>query len=215
MSVVSQLLVFALIFGTAIACQEGNFGSVSVTEGDPSSLNSPGSADQKTDDKEIIVDKDKTDLEEGMSPGKDPTQDRKDRYSCAENFGVDVNKVHIAGSMNVESINVDKVLVAKVTGNQNQLNLTVSATNDEKLPGICLFLAGNQAQVDLQNQIAIGRIHVIARGNKAKVNVQLAEGASIDEVSWDGRGNQPSLDIQGPGTYTCPENSFRGQLNCQ
>lgn len=238
---ISTCHIWPAIFSACLlSCTGGEFGSVAVNNATDSSGLSGESLDLeeslegesgKTIDQEVIIEtsKDEDESDRGKDSGKagdkqaakhpskgknnNDQAGKQELQICASKLGISSDRLHIAGSSKLESMSINKGLVAKVTGNQNRLNLNISG--EGKIPGVCVFLAGNKNELHLKTQLSLANILLISRGNQSKAYIQVEKGSSVDSINWDARGNQASLSIQGEGDYPCPVSGFQGQLSCE
>ena len=166
-------------------------------------------------EKDIVVDaivengeEDSEDQKTGEDPNfpkdsENVSDDLSDKEK-AEVFAVcdkgltDKNPVKINGNRGSQSVQTDEFFFAKINGNQSSLVLNLSSDDEEaKLSGTCLFLAGNQAKAQILIEADVGLIHIIARGNRAKVDIVVAEGVSVDRLNIDAKGNAPEINYEG------------------
>jgi len=83
--------------------------------------------------------------------------------------------------------------------------------------GICIFMAGNQAKANVTVKNAqLGKFGLIARGNQAEMNLSVGAKGEVSEFFIDGKGNEPVLNVEGEGKYSCPsaDEFGRGTVNC-
>jgi hypothetical protein len=53
--------------------------------------------------------------------------------------------------------------------------------------------------------VLLKRIVVVARGNKAKIEVKVEGTGDVSEIVFDGKGNSPILEVSAPATYPCKD----------
>lgn len=130
-----------------------------------------------------------------------------DSLACADAAGVNQNMVRVNGSEQNINLAPKEVLALRVTGNANQVNLKlVTSEAGQKLPAICLFLAGNQSHVVMDIGVTIEQIFVKARGNKALIEATVEKAGVIENLQVDAAGHEPKLVLKGEGKYPCAGN---------
>jgi hypothetical protein len=136
--------------------------------------------------------------------------DGEDRSACAKEFGVSAERIHIAGQHNDVTIATGSVVYIKVTGNQNTVTLNLEGDDGARIEGLCIFLAGNQPEIKVNANVAIGRIVYIGRGNQSHGSINVAAGCSVDDVQADLAGNQSQLVVEGDGDFKCTNGKSKG-----
>ncbi len=143
-------------------------------------------------------------LEETFKP------DSESMGGCAPHFQKKLLDAKISGSMNEISTDGKSSMVFKVTGNKNSLNINYKnkSTTEVKttFEGLCIFAAGNQSKVVISiKDVLLKYVVVVARGNKAKIEIKIEGTGDISEVVFDGKGNSPELEVSAPVTFPCKD----------
>lgn len=137
--------------------------------------------------------------------------------ACGKIIGVDQSQiVHVSGNMNNITIRSTSVLALRITGNQSKVTLDLSKTTGS-IPGICVFLAGNQPHIDIDLGVSVGRMLYVARGNQASGSIRMESSGDIKSSFFDLRGNSPSVMISGASDALCAAASVfgdRGLFTC-
>jgi hypothetical protein len=171
----------------------GGKGGTPTTGGDAdddSTENGPGNGSDKGNDKG-----------NGKGSGKGADADAGE---CASVAGINKDRVKVSGNQKTLTMIPGDAFALKVTGNQNAVNLKMSGDGaGARVSAICLFLAGNQSHVTMDIGVAVGRIFIKARGNKALVEAAVSKDGVIENLQVDANGNQPSIVMKGEGTYPC------------
>lgn len=128
--------------------------------------------------------------------------------ACARIAGVAESRLKVAGSQKDVTVSATDILVAKITGNQNRLALNFRGEAGMRLAGICVFLAGNQAEVEIKSNLIIGRILYTARGNQSTGLIVAEEAGNVEEMIVDLGGNGASLNVA--GVASCPAPRLKG-----
>ena len=158
-------------------------------------------------------------LDQNDSADEDDLEGDEQRKKCQKSF--DDKKIRFVNlrHTSVEKIKESEVIALKINGNQESLVIDLVAEQSDRLQGVCLFLAGNQASLTLNVGIDLQRFVFIGRGNKSRGLVSVKEGASIHSLKADLKGNQTELHLEGDGDYPCePEQEKRGNArgySCQ
>ncbi|HYX36944.1 MAG TPA: hypothetical protein VE954_27885, partial [Oligoflexus sp.] len=127
-----------------------------------------------------------------------------DAGACASIAGVNKDRVKVSGSQKSVTLSPSDAFALKVTGNQNQVHLKMSAdAPGARVSAICIFATGNQSHVTMDIGISVGKIYIKARGNKALVEATVSKSGVVESMQVDANGNQPSIVMQGEGTYPC------------
>lgn len=119
--------------------------------------------------------------------------------ACAKLQGVAVDRVKVAGSQNNMSLTSSSVAAIKITGNQNSVSLMLAGAAEARLAGVCIFLAGNQARIDMDVGLNLERLVYVARGNQSHGELALSGNGTIGAMAVDLSGNGASLHISGDG----------------
>jgi len=140
---------------------------------------------------------------------EDTTEDTTDSDGkltkiCADLVGVSVKKVKIAGNQPSVSMRSGEAVAVKLTGNKAFLSLNLIGGRENGIEGICVFLAGNQAEAMITTNVNVGTLVYIGRGNRTKGQVTIGEGYQLQRSYVDLSGNQSQLSIDGDGQYFCP-----------
>lgn len=224
------LLVLGVVALLPIACQEGKFTEDKATDSyeikvvDPngadatatatvedgsgsdsnSSVTTPEGDDSKTDSGASGKGSDKG-SEKGSDKGSGKGGDA-DAGACAAVAGLNKDRVKVNGSQKTVTLSPQDAFALKVSGNANQVNLKMSAdAPGARLSAICLFLNGNQSHVTMDIGVAVGRIFIKARGNKALVEAAVSKDGGIENLQVDASGNQPRIVMRGEGKYPCDQ----------
>lgn len=149
----------------------------------------------------------------------DDASDRAVGNACAAAFGVKAEKVAVAGNKSKETISLDSstILAIRVTGNQPKVNIT-SPSESASIGGVCIFVAGNQATVDLSIGVEVESLVYRGTGNRSTGKIVVSENGSIAEILATLTGNQSTLSVSGAGTYHCGTPVLKGNktaYNCQ
>jgi hypothetical protein len=143
---------------------------------------------------------------------EDSEQDSQDKLECSKLAGIKSGQVKISGSEQNIALNKDNALSFRVTGNKNKISVDLTASYEGTIKAICLFVAGNQNQVKIDNANHLAGVYIIARGNKAKVEILNRKGSVVDKIDLDAKGNAASLELSGEGTYPCDK--ANGNIVC-
>jgi hypothetical protein len=133
----------------------------------------------------------------GSTGGDMPTEG--ELRACAKLQGVSVDRVKVAGNQNNMSLTSSSVAAIKITGNQNSVSLMLAGAADARLAGVCIFLAGNQARIDVDVGLNLERLVYVARGNQSHGELALSGNGTIGAMAVDLSGNGASLHISGDG----------------
>jgi hypothetical protein len=106
----------------------------------------------------------------------------------------------------------DNAIVVRSVGNSRSFTIDLSTTVG-RIPGICIFEAGNQASVDLKIGISIGRIVYLGRGNTSTGSITFSGNSSLNSGIVDLKGNLPSLAVAGAASAGCSKISATGNLD--
>lgn len=135
-----------------------------------------------------------------------------DAGACASVAGINKDRVKVSGNQKTLTMIPGDAFALKVTGNQNVVNLKMSGDGaGARVSAICLFLAGNQSHVTMDIGVAVGKIFIKARGNKALVEAAVGQDGVIESLQVDANGNQPSIVMKGEGKYPCDQEA----VSCQ
>lgn len=183
----------------AVACEKGKFAAetasseafeVRVIDNAPATSVEP---------------KDDLDAGEPSDTRVDKTRDvdtDTDAKDCAAATGVSAERVKVSGSDKNIALGPQDAFALKVTGNTNTVSLKLaSAPATRRLAAVCLFLAGNQNQVNLDIGMVIGQIFIKARGNQAQVVGLVSKEGVIEQIRVDASGHQPSITWKGEGAW--------------
>ncbi len=125
---------------------------------------------------------------------------------CAVSAGISKERVKVSGSQKSLTLAPQEAFALKVTGNTNQVKLNMSSeTPGARIAAICLFLAGNQSHVSMDIGVAVDKVFIKARGNKALVEATVSKDGVIKALEVDASGNQPSIVLRGEGRYPCEQ----------
>jgi hypothetical protein len=133
--------------------------------------------------------------------------DDQEKLSCSKIAGVKAGQVKISGSEQDIVIAKDNALAFRVTGNKNTVKVDLTARSEGTIKAICLFIAGNQNKIEIDNANHLAAVYIIARGNKAKVEILNRKGSAIDRIDLDAKGNSASLELTGEGNYPCDKSN--------
>ena len=123
---------------------------------------------------------------------------KKGEDVCSKKFGGQYIKVH--GNQTVETVSATDSVVAKVSGNQDQLHIDVIETD---IAGICLFVMGNLSKVTVNITKSVGEVYYRGLGNQSNTEITVGEGGSIGSMSVRVGGNQAVLKVSGSGDISC------------
>lgn len=99
------------------------------------------------------------------------------------------------------------VLAFKLTGNYSSLNIHLPAGND--VPGVCFFVAGNQADVKFTTTSQIDGFAYIAAGNQSSGAIEFLGGSPV-RSHVDLKGNQAALSVVGMNADLCQGANLNG-----
>lgn len=119
---------------------------------------------------------------------------------CADVFEGDVQGWKVAGDQNAVELEVTQAFAAKITGNQNSLNLIIKAKEGEtglvSFPGVCLVMAGNQPSVSVTlNGVTVETFKVVANGNKGSLTIKLEGGSELPDGATDDLGKHVTVTV--------------------
>lgn len=126
-------------------------------------------------------------------------------------------KLMLSGSKTEESHEITSDVAIKVTGNFNILKLKVPANAQLNLTGICIFVTGNQNQVQLDIAGKVNLLTVKGRGNQVIGTITVEKAGSLSDSQFDLSGNAAEMRLQGDGNYSCAAASGGGnntQIKC-
>lgn len=130
---------------------------------------------------------------------------------CAKLSGVPVSYVKIAGSLNNIELHPASVVFLKVTGNLNRATLNLISNQENTMGGLCVFLAGNQAEVKVKTNIILEKLVYIGRGNESKGLFTIESTGNIQQSYIDLSGNQNAVYFNSENDdFTCPTAKVRG-----
>lgn len=138
-----------------------------------------------------------------------------EQKACARLAGVDEKRLVIAGSKQEVHLSSTNVVVAKIVGNQNRLIMNLQGDGEASLAGICLFLAGNQASVEVHTTMPVSRMLYTARGNQSNGILEASGGGDIRDMVVDMNGNGGIVSVT--GVTSCPQPRLKGKdaiFNC-
>jgi hypothetical protein len=137
--------------------------------------------------------------------------------ACGKIIGVDQSQIiHISGNLSQINIRPTSVIALKINGNLSKVSLDLSKTTGS-IQGICLFLAGNQPNLDLDLGVTVGRLLYVARGNRSLSSIRLEASGDIRSSFFDLRGNSPSVVLSGASNLLCSAAAVfgdRGLFTC-
>jgi hypothetical protein len=143
-----------------------------------------------------------------------PEKSKDDTHSeCSALIQVATQESRIPGNQTSQTLDLTASFATKITGNQNHLHLKIS--NESSIPMLCLEISGNQSEILIEVHGIVQHIGIKVRGNQAKTEIRVSENAVIETLDWDDAGNNPSLILNGPGTYPCPESQKKSSILCQ
>jgi len=128
--------------------------------------------------------------------------------ACARLQGVAVGTIMIVGNQPDVKITQNAVAAIKLAGNKPHLELSLVGPESARIGGLCLFLAGNQAEAQVTLGVEAGRIIYIGRGNLSHSDISLTR--ALDFLAVDLAGNQASLHVSGSGSHPCPAARLSG-----
>ena len=108
--------------------------------------------------------------------------------------------IRVVGNRTVRTITAGSVIALKVTGNQTRAVVSLGDDSERRVAGICLFVSGNQGDVELKAGLKVGRLVYIGRGNETKGQVTFFGSGQLDQLAVDLSGNRSSLALSGLGT---------------
>ncbi len=151
------------------------------------------------------------------SDSKSSSSNREDSSSCAQTLEANSELIRIAGSQKQVSIQSQELVLARITGDRNQLDLNLSGKDSSaQMKGICLFIAGHQNKALIKIQHPLSALFIKARGDQALVEIEISKEGKIGKIVWDARGNSPHMNIRGPkASYSCPEATGKSKVTCQ
>lgn len=170
-----------------------------------------GSDDEDTSGKSADANKEGQDTaaaakaKEGAEPGSEEgeNENKPSDEELSDCSGKMKGKTMVTGNKSKMEIEKSDTLVLKVAGNQADVKVKLKSDTNATLEGLCLFVTGNQAHVSIVIETGVKGFYVKMRGNKAKVDISVAEGDELSELNRDLNGNDPSLVISGAGKYDC------------
>ncbi|MFW7379875.1 MAG: hypothetical protein ACOH5I_13770 [Oligoflexus sp.] len=137
----------------------------------------------------------------------------KERTACAQLHGVDSERVTVAGNKNQATIRGSSIVAARVTGNQNELDLHLASYSPSTLKGICIFASGNQSSITVfVENIMLESVYLIVRGNDSKIHMSFNESYTQMAII-DLGGNQSLASLKGLPEPACSQAvvRYRGQ----
>lgn len=109
------------------------------------------------------------------------------------------------------SIKPGSVVALRLTGNMPSLKLNLVSKEKVSVGAVCLFLAGNQAKVDVVlSNVELGKLIYVGRGNQPIVSATVDETSAIKTIEADLAGNQAKLVVGGAGSFPCEKARLRG-----
>lgn len=151
------------------------------------------------------------------SGSEDPIDevDHAELGKCSKYLGINARRIHVASRGNERIISTNEALAVKVTGTHNSVQIILTGEDQNEVPGVCVFAAGNIAQVKIDNQLVLKKLVVIGRGNQALIEINTQAGASIDDSVIDLAGNKTKVVFKGAGDYECPGANYKKRGNSQ
>ncbi len=219
-----SFIIGALLGLTLVGCSGSSFEADSsqsqVLSVEVDDANVAGKAEDSLDASSAGTQKDSVDSASSAGSSTSASNTLEDATgSCASSLHAAPSMVRVAGSQKTVTINSQELVLSRVTGDRNQLLITLKGNKSSaKLAGLCLFVAGHENKVQIRLEHPVAGLAIRARGDQAQVNIVIADGASLEGLQWDARGNSPQLSISGPkDSYRCPASSSKkaSAITCQ
>ena len=124
---------------------------------------------------------------------------------CSNQASADAQKIVITGNDPIVQLPSDKASVIEIAGNLTNVTLKVESPQALTARGICLLARGNQAKVNVEIASSVENLHFTANGNQAVGEFEVkAEGKLSKSFTADLSGNESRLKVFGEGSYVCP-----------
>ena len=138
--------------------------------------------------------------EDGAATDSEGSVSTAEIKHCEDVFAGPVVGWKISGNQNQVDLSPTQAFATKITGNQNKLNLIIKAKEGETelvtFPGVCLVLGGNQASVTLTLQsVSLVNLKVVAKGNSGSLSITLADDAKIPDSAVDDLGKHVTVSV--------------------
>lgn len=107
-------------------------------------------------------------------------------------------------------------IIVEAHGSRGLIKL--NAEGEGVSEALCIFVTGNQNQVEVTLNHSYNHIHVINRGNRNLVSIFVNEGYYVKAINRELKGNFSELRVDGPGSYTCEGEAVltkKGIFDCQ
>lgn len=183
-----------------------------------------GAGSDDTQDNETIVDtelaavsEDESDdnaVPKGKKDKTHPSESKENQQTaglCGKLFRGKAEKLVILSPNEMgKPLNLDAttVIAARLSGNQENLNLTLSGV--ESLAGICIIATGNQPKVTIVSEVNVSHLAYIARGNQGEGSIVLQTEKQINTSYIELKGNGQSLTLEGLDGSHCDNAVIKG-----
>jgi hypothetical protein len=142
------------------------------------------------------------------APSNGPTQDDID--GCVAEMKTSADQILKINPGDNLSLSGKNPVYIKLTGNHPQVDLNIMGDGSVSLPGLCIFVAGNQGSINVNTSIVIKSLYYSGRGNQSAGVINVLQGGSLPSIAADLAGNMATLLIGGPGSHVCPASSLSG-----
>ena len=212
-----------LALGSIISVVSGGCGSNSFTSsGRTVSVQSAtSSSPQYTQESDYNqqnqkADKSATQKSEGAASKSGAEELSEDSASdaCSKVSGVGKNSIKVTGNQSQLVLPENSAVAIRITGNQSKVKLKFNLEKESQIiPAICIFMAGNQPEIEVAIDAPVKFLYVKGRGNLSNAKIEVLEKGSIAAGTVDISGNNPSVKIFGKGNSRCEkiEVSQKGQ----
>lgn len=139
---------------------------------------------------------------------------REDLEICSQLTGMPVDHIVRGGSETRLSLDRETVLALRVVDSRARVALNLSTVNKAELAGLCLFMGGNQPQLDLRIAVPLDMLVLHATGSEAQGNIALTRGTRVRD--WAVRLARSDARLTLTNTSECPRSSGSGaSVVCQ
>ncbi len=134
--------------------------------------------------------------------------------ACSKVSGVGKNSIKVAGNQSQLVLSENSALAIRITGNQSKVKLKFNLEKESQvIPAICIFMAGNQPELEVAIDAPVKFLYLKGRGNLSNAKIEVLEKGSVESGVVDISGHNPSVKIFGKGNSHCDkiEVSQKGQ----
>ena len=124
--------------------------------------------------------------------------------ACSKVSGVGKDSIKVTGNQSQLVLTENSALAIRITGNQSKVKLKFNLEKESQIiPAICIFMAGNQPEIEVAIDAPVKFLYVKGRGNLSNAKIEVLEKGSIASGTVDISGHNPSVKIFGKGNSRC------------